>query len=252
VQGYLVLPAALSPELLARARDLVWSTLTAEVPRLRRDDVSTWATTFDPEEATGATEPPPYPDELVEENKYFTCGGHRFYVHCANEPLFRDVLPLALRTVAEQLLGAGTVLLPTGPDADGLVRGPVFNSMNGDTHKNLVGVAKYRGWVDKGAEDYPPPMATEELAVPPHSPFTGVLHGTRGVYCTLPQGRARPAAASAAADSTSDSASASELLQEDFLTSSFIRSHTAEGGYFGAHADTSTLTDTPGIHADDR
>lgn len=153
VQGYVVLPAALSPELLACARHHVWATLSAEVPRLRRDDPTTWATTLDPREATGATEPPPLPNELIEENKYFSCGGHRFYIHCANEPLFLNLFPLALRSVVEQLLGKGTVLLPDGPNADGLVRGPTFNSMNGDTHKNLVGVAKYKEWVDKGPDE---------------------------------------------------------------------------------------------------
>ena len=106
--------------------------------------------------------------------------------------------------------------------------------MNGDTHKSLVGVAKYKDWVNKGAQECPPPMATEELAVPPHSPFTGVLHGTRGVYCTLPQGRA------------------DGELQDGVVDSGFIAQKTADGGYMGAHADTATLTSIRGIHADDR
>ena len=240
-----MLPAALSPELLAAARDHVWATLSAEVPRIRRDDPATWAISLNPNEATGVTEPPPIPNELVDENKYFSCGGHRFYIHCANEALFRELFPLALRAVAEQLLGAGTVVLPRGPDADGLVRGSMFNSMNGDTHKNLAGVAKYKDWVNKGADEYPPPMATEKLAVPPHSPFTGVLHGTRGVYCTLPQGRRR-------IDRTDDDTPAASNLQEGIVNDDFISRSTAEGGYMGAHADTCTLTNIPGIHADDR
>ncbi len=242
-----MLPAALSPELLARARNHVWTILSAEVPRVRRDDPATWATKLSPSEASGVTEPPPFANELLEENKYFSCGGHRFYIHCANELLFRDVFPLALQTVAEQLLGKGTVLLPQGPDDDGLVHGFTFNSMNGDTHKNLVGVAKYKDWVQKGADEYPPPMVTEKLAVPPHSSFTGVLQGTRGVYCTLPQG-------SCQVDNKDTNANLGTCsnLQRGIVTNDFVSRQTAEGGYMGAHADTCTLTNIPGIHADDR
>lgn len=89
-------------------------------------------------------------------------------------------------------------------------------------------------------------MVTEELAVPPHSPFTGVLHGTRGVYCTLPQGRHKIDGQESVVTSLADG------LQDGIVDDGFVSRHTAEGGYMGAHADTCTLTNIPGIHADDR
>jgi hypothetical protein len=239
-EGYLVLPAALDRELLRRARDHVWSVLQAEVPRMERGKPSTWGP-IEPGERTGASEVP-WPDDtqLVGENQYFTAAGRRFYVHCGEEQLFRELLPLALHGIAEQCLGEGTVLTPTGPAEDGLIHGPYFNSMNGDTHKALVGVKKYQHWTDKGANEFPPPMATEQLAVPPHSPFVGALTGCRGVYCTLPQG----------------TLGANHLQQGvvgPMQPGVNVTNNTRDGlNYGGAHADTATLTDRPGIHADSR
>lgn len=234
LEGYLVLPAVLDPLLLSRARDHIWSVLAKEVPRLRRDDPRTW-TTIGADEPTGDSEAP-WPDDtqLREENKYFTAGGHRFYLHCAEEELFRQLFPLALNDVAEQLLGEGTVLMPQGPGDDGLVYGQYFNSMNGGTHKALVGVKKYVDVVDQGANEFPPSMATEQIAVPPSSPFVGALTGCRGAYCTLPMG---------------DSGGG---VLPGVQRPSNTRGHDGYGGYAGAHADTATLTSQPNIHAHDR
>ena len=115
-QGYLVLPAALDGELCRRARDHMWSVLSAEVPRLRRADPQTWGP-IEPEEPTGASRLPGASEA------YFTGGGHRFHVKCACEALFLELFPRALWTVAEQLLGEGQLVMPQEPDADGLCAG---------------------------------------------------------------------------------------------------------------------------------
>ena len=91
-QGYLVLPAALDGELCRRARDHMWSVLSAEVPRLRRADPQTWGP-IEPDEPTGASRLPGASEA------YFTGGGHRFHVKCACEALFLELFPRVLWTV---------------------------------------------------------------------------------------------------------------------------------------------------------
>lgn len=156
LEGYVVLPAVLDPELLRQARDRLWHVLGQELPRMHRGEPSTWGP-IEPGEPTGASEVPwPYESQPRDDSvKLFGGSGHRFYVHCAEERLFRNLFPLALHDVAEQLLGAGTVRFPAGPDADGLVRGPFFVASNGNTHKNLVGIKKYEHWVDKTCKKDP-------------------------------------------------------------------------------------------------
>jgi hypothetical protein len=103
-EGYLVLPAALDPELLRRTRDRIWDLLGQELPRMQRDDPSSWGP-IQPGENTGASEVPwldesqPHDDSV----NLFAGSGHRFYLHCAEERLFRDAFPLALHDVAEQV-----------------------------------------------------------------------------------------------------------------------------------------------------
>eukprot|EP01051_Picozoa_sp_SAG22_P002294 SAG22_NODE_101_length_20519_cov_15.588002_10_plen_269_part_00 len=217
-EGYVVLPAALDLELCARARDHLWEVLALELPRMRRDDPSTW-TTIAEGEATGRSHAG-WPDDTqlgAPANSYFSAAGHRLHLHCSEEPLYLDLFPLALRAVAEQVLGAGTVVLPAGPDpADGLVRGPVFIANNGHTHKALAGIKKYEGWVDQTYLTHPPPMASETIAVPPYSPATGAIDGCRGIYCTLPAGQGH----------------FGDKLGEN----------TRADGYPGAHSDVATLT----------
>ena len=40
--GFLVLPAVLDPELCRRARDAMWDEIATHLPRMKRDDPSTW------------------------------------------------------------------------------------------------------------------------------------------------------------------------------------------------------------------
>lgn len=40
--GILVLPAVLDPELCCQARDEMWETIESYLPRMKRDDPSTW------------------------------------------------------------------------------------------------------------------------------------------------------------------------------------------------------------------
>ena len=104
-EGYLVLPAALDPELLRQTRDRIWELLGLELPRMQRGEPSSWGP-IGPGEATGASEAPPWPDGSQPRGdaaRLFAGGGHRFHLHCAEERLFRDAFPLALHDVAEQV-----------------------------------------------------------------------------------------------------------------------------------------------------
>ena len=94
-EGYLVLPAALDPALCARARDHLWEVLALELPRMRRDDPSTWSSIAEGEN-TGASEPG-WPDDtqIGPLNSYFSGSGHRLYLHCSEEPLYIDMFRLA-------------------------------------------------------------------------------------------------------------------------------------------------------------
>jgi hypothetical protein len=132
------------------------------------------------------------------------------------------------------------VNFPAGPDEDGLVRGPFFVSSNGETHKSLVGIQKYAHWVDKTYDDFPPPMATEEIAVLPTSPAVGAIDGCRGVYCTLPAGQS--------GQDILKSAGHAPLKGGDTREPTPTHPY----GYPGAHSDVPTLTERRGVHSDDR
>lgn len=112
-EGFLVLPACLDPALCAAARDAMWSTLAARVPRLKRDDPSTWGP-FIEDETHGVVATPD-----------FRCGpGYRFYCYNGASELMLDMFPRAMAGVFEQLLGAGEVTHPAGLTADGNMVGP--------------------------------------------------------------------------------------------------------------------------------
>jgi hypothetical protein len=214
-EGYLVLPGALDPELCSRARDHQWATLRKSIPTMDRDDPSTW-----PRDLKVARADKPEVD-----NPYLTTSAKGFHIYCATEPLFLDLFPLALWTVVEQLLGAGTTVRPRPADpVTGLCNGEFFANKNGPDHKQLVGLHEFAHLRDSD----PPPMQTVQIAVPPTSPATNLTMGTRGLYCNMPAG---------------------DPDEPDYPA---YGRRGQEGDYPGAHADTLTLTDTAGVHSDDR
>ena len=50
-EGFLVLPAVLDAELCRQARDEMWEAIQAHLPRMKRDDPSTWGPVTEEESA---------------------------------------------------------------------------------------------------------------------------------------------------------------------------------------------------------
>ena len=109
--GFLVLPAVLDPELCRQARDAMWAAIATHLPRMKRDDPSTWGPLTDEESAELNAQRPE-----IGGDPYFAGNGHRFYVRNGAEQFMLDLAPRALWQVAEQLLGEGTVVWPAGED----------------------------------------------------------------------------------------------------------------------------------------
>ena len=121
--GFLVLPAALDLELCRQARDALWDAVAMHLPRMKRDDPSTWTpVTAEENAALNAQQPEMGGDP------YVFAEGHRFYVRNGTEPFMLDLAPRALWQVAGQLLGKGTVVWPAGADESGFTTGPCFMS----------------------------------------------------------------------------------------------------------------------------
>ena len=100
--GFLVLPGVLDPELCRQARNEMWETIAAHLPRMKRDDPSTWTPLTEEESTKLSTQQPAIGGE-----PYFNGKGHRFYIRNGTEPLILDLAPRALWQIAEQLLGEG-------------------------------------------------------------------------------------------------------------------------------------------------
>jgi len=172
-EGFLVLPGALDPERCRRIRDEMWNTIAANLPRMKRDDPTTWGPFTDEEQALFKR-----PD--AGGDPYFGGGKHRMIIRNGAEELMLDLAPRALWTVAEQLLGPTTVVWPAGLDASGFTTGPCLM-----TDDNVEGLGSHldpdgRNWPEEGTG------ATEELRLPKTGPVWLNGQGTRGLYCTLP------------------------------------------------------------------
>ncbi len=173
--GFLVLPSVLDPELCARARDEMWETIDEHLPRMKRDDPTTWTHITEEENARLSVRPDGGGDP------YFNGNGPRFTVRNGAEEILLNLAPRALWKVAEQLLGEGTVVRPDGLDASGTATGPAF--MCDDVVGGLVShVGHDMGWPPEGT------FATEQdLRLPKTGPVWLNGQGTRGLYCTLPK-----------------------------------------------------------------
>ena len=73
--GYLLLPGVLDAGLCRRARDEMWEAIAAGLPRMKRDDSSTWGPITEEENARLAADKPESGGE-----PYLGGKGHRFYI----------------------------------------------------------------------------------------------------------------------------------------------------------------------------
>lgn len=125
-EGFLVLPRVLDPRRCEAVCDRMWATVAEQLPRMRRDDTSTWHVTEEEgarfEKAAGDLDP------------YFSAGkgtgkeGGRLNLKNGTEQHLLDTVVRPMWSVAEQLVGAGTLIWPAGEDERGLTTGPCFLS----------------------------------------------------------------------------------------------------------------------------
>ena len=169
--GFLVLEGALDPELCRQARDEMWEVIQAHLPRMRRNDPSTWGPITEEENAKLQHRPEGGGDP------YFNGNGHRYTVRNGASELMLNLAPRALWQVAEQLLGAGTVVWPVGLDESGYTTGPCF--MCDDAVGGLNShVGHSMGWPSEGT------FTTEPaLRLPPTG--TGVAQRTGNSWAIL-------------------------------------------------------------------
>ena len=167
--GFLVLPGVLDASLCRQARDDMWEALAEYRPAMKRADPSTWGPITEDETA--------FSSAAYGGDSPVSGSGHRFYVHNGTKESILDLGPRALWSVAEQLLGPGTVVWPAGVDASGTTHGPCL--MDDQTLENLYG---------KDLENWPtlPTFKTEWLRLPARGLNHLIGQGTRGLYCTLP------------------------------------------------------------------
>lgn len=173
--GYLVLPGVLDPGMCRQARDEMWETIEAHLPRMKRNDPSTWTPITEEEsDRLKAARPKAGGDP------YFSGGGHRFVVRNGAEELMLNLAPRAIWPVAEQLLGEGTLVWPEGLDEAEMATGESF--MSDDAVNGLVThVGHDMGWPEKGTFQTEP-----ALRLPRTGPVWINGQGSRGLYCTLP------------------------------------------------------------------
>ena len=177
-EGFLVLPGVVDPELCRQARDQMWDTIAQYRPSMKRDDPSTWTPISEEENAS-------YTREATGGDPYFGGGGHRFYIRNGAEDLLLDIGARVVWDVAEQLLGEGEVVYPAGLDATGHTTGPCYL-----TEGAVKGMESHLG--DKTREwTGPPTNKTGPLRLPKTGPHWVTGQGTRGMYCTLPNGSPR-------------------------------------------------------------
>ena len=120
-EGFLVLPAVLDPVFCRQARDEMWEAIQAQLPRMKRGEPSTW-TPITEEESTKLKAQRP----LDGGDPHFGGSGHRFTVRNGAEELMLNLALRALWTVAEQLLGQGTLVWPAGLNQLGEIVAPCF------------------------------------------------------------------------------------------------------------------------------
>ena len=175
--GFLILPpGAVDKDLCVKLLDDSWHELTSVwVPRLRRDDPTTWGALAQGEgivsERRGPNNSHPGGDPR------FDGSGHRFYLKNGADERHLDLFPRALWPVVDQLFGTGNCVWPKGVGADGKISGPVF--MDASTESGLATHCDTE-------PRWPAPLVTENFSCSPTG--AGHINGQagRGLYCTLP------------------------------------------------------------------
>ena len=177
--GFIVLPGVVDPELCRAAREHMWNTIADHRPSMKRDDPATWVPFTEEEQASYDTQRPDAGGE-----PYFTGGGHGMKIYNGSEDLMLNIGAWPLWDIAEQLLGTGEVVWPAGLDASGHTRGPCL--MTEDTVGTMaVHLGPKSGdWTEAIGK-------TEDLRLPKTGPHWMTAQGTRGMYCTLPNGKPR-------------------------------------------------------------
>ena len=180
--GFLILRGVLDPALCRQARDDMWDVIQTRLPRMKRDDPSTWEPITDKESAKLRSMRPEGGGE-----PYLSGGGHQLVIRNGASELMLNLGPRALWRVAEQLLGKGTVVWPAGLDKSGNTTGPCF--MCDDAVGALkTHLGRAMGFPPKGS------FTTEPaLRLPETGPVWLNGQGTRGLYCTLPNSPPHPA-----------------------------------------------------------
>ena len=152
----------------------MWEVIQTHLPRMKRDDPSTWGPITEEESIKLQHRPEDGGDP------YFSGNSHRFTVRNGASELMLNLAPRALWQVAEQLLGKGTVVWPAGIDESGYTTGPCF--MCDDAVGGLNShVGHLMGWPSEGTFTTDP-----GLRLPKTGPVWLNGQGTRGLYCTLP------------------------------------------------------------------
>eukprot|EP01052_Picozoa_sp_SAG31_P019204 SAG31_NODE_1391_length_8535_cov_11.998696_3_plen_331_part_00 len=159
-----------------------------ELPRMGRDDPESWFVTE--AEAERFAKAPGEPDP------YFSAQPGRIYLKNGAEQDYLDSLVRPLFPIAEQLMGAGTVVWPAGIDEHGQTTGPCF--LNDDS---VEGLGTHHGKSDHGGisihdratadgfdwDGKTKPWQWEpKLTLPPTGPVWLNAQGGRGLYVTLP------------------------------------------------------------------
>lgn len=188
--GVLVLPRVLDPTRCEAIVAGMWRTVGTELPRMRRDSPGSWFVT----EAEGAT----FTKADGELDPYFSAALGRLNLKNGAEQRFLDALVRPCWSIAEQLMGAGTVVWPAGEDERGMTTGPCFLSdevVEGlGTHQ---GKASHAGLdiSDKATADgfdwdgkETPWQWEPALVLPRTGPVWLNAQGARGLYVTLPGG----------------------------------------------------------------
>ena len=104
--GFLVLPAVLDPELCHRARDEMWAAIATHLPRIKRDDPSTWKPITEEESAELNAQRPRSAATPI------STATATVSISATGRTIHARLGPRALWQVPEQMLGEGTVVWP--------------------------------------------------------------------------------------------------------------------------------------------
>jgi hypothetical protein len=178
--GFIVLPGVVDADLCLQARNQMWDTIAEYRPSMKLDDPSTWLP-FTEQEQASYTRPADGGDP------YFAGSGRGFTIRNGAEDLLLDIGARSVWNIAEQLLGKGEVVWPAGLDASGHTTGPCLMTDDTGGRAWLGGMSVDRG---SASGDWTEAIGkTEKLRLSKTGPHWMTAQGTRGMFCTLPNGK---------------------------------------------------------------